>query len=1123
MSTAVKAVAGAIEIGGGIALMVFGGPVGVALGTMLLSSGIATEAGALAQALGSKAGLGITTRTPAASRQIIRGVQRVGGTIVYQSTTGGTLRQYNLVIVIAGDPVHGIENLYLDGRQVFWNNGSAYNQTVNGLNFGGDADGNDHTGPNGVQYNFGGKVFCAAFQGRQTSDPTVVSGSWVGPATITGLSPASYPGFASALEANDSAWAPSSQAVGAAAVVSSAIGSGGSITFNLESGGWGYPDGDYTLTVVDLVGSGSGAAGHIHCVGGSAVSVVTDSSGGSYVAPQATAPPGTTSTSIPYLGGCTYVYLKIEADLGTFPQFPEIKFTVHGKDDIYDPRTDTAGFTTNWALHVADVLMDPTWGLGDTSVNMDQLIAAANVCDEMVACAAGDEARYCMNWTCDASMSPGDQLSTMMRSKEGRLSRIGGEWYVWPAYWQGPSATFDENALLADIAWAAQRSLDQLCNRVTGKYIAPNFPFNVTGNLYDSNGFWNGQTQNNFPYGFQPTDYPEYAEDALHGFGEDVFLIADTPNLGAWSSATAYAAGAVVISGGTPWQATQASTNQTPSGASAYWKAAGNFLPFDLMQECTLSISEAQRVAKIHLLRNRQQGSGTLVMGLEAFQLQPLDVLEMNFAAWSWTNKLLEVAGAQGAKFKLRRAPSPGAQEGEGGEDTPALFVEVPVNETDSSVYEWDNLTEELTNYDVSPYGGAVNQWMVAPPTSVTATSNLSTALIQPDGSVIPRIELTWTEPADPFVTGGGSIRIQMTPHGTSAWEDVLLVGGTTTTAFLGNVISGSAYDLQIAAVRANGAQSAWVQVLNVVCGYALAASNLTPVAPAGTLNAVTSSAIDSDILIASPFTATFAGLSVSCTPSLTDIPSLTPQTLYSVYYIDTAFAGGSITPIATTNQNDFLNKPGYFLIGTILTPPWGSTRLAPSAWTFNGSGTVTNPANVYDGNVFSFASFQAAGTPAVPTALGGQLLYSGFPPINTTSGQQLKVFWSVTGSGIQPWIITASIGGGSQPAGPISALNDRSAWAASTAYAQWDKFSQGGVECLVVAPYTSGGTFGSTDMTNTCLLITSSFGTTSGGAVETTPLPTGLNMSLITVVFSSNGDPGAGINTFEPSEVYVQ
>lgn len=698
-----KAVLGAAEIAGGVALMATG--VGGPLGAMLLSSGITTEAGAIAQALGSKAGLATTTRSPASYRQIIRGEQRVPGVIVYSSTTGSSKRQYNLVIVLATHPCEAIVNLYLDGRQVFWSTSSSYNQTVNGVNFGGNADGNDHIGPNGVHYNFGGKVFCAGFYGKQTSDPTVVNGTWVGPTTIDDTT-ASYPGFCSALQANDGTWSPTAQ--------------------------------------------------------------------------------GT-----PYLAGCTYVYLKLEADSGTFPQFPEIRFTVRGKNDIFDPRTSTTGYTTNWALHVADAITDVKWGLGDNTVNQNQLIAAANVCDESVTCAAGTESRYTLHWHYDTSISPGDAIERMMSAAAGRLSRIGGEWFIWPAYWQGPSFTFDADSLIDTVQWTPKRSLDSLFNRVTGTYIAANYPYSVAGDLYDSNGYFYGQTQNNFPYAFQPTNYPMYACDQLHGYGTgvDVYLTED----------------------------------------------GGIYLPKEIDQPCVLSISQAQRVAKIMLLRNRQQGTGILPMNLGAYQMQPTDVLQMNFSRLSWSNKVLEVVGTTLRYVKPN------------GSDTAGWMVEVAVQETDSSVYEWST-TEELSPYDVPVMGGGVESYTVAAPTNVTITDDAATAQVLPDGTTLARALVQWTPPADTYVQNGGSIEVKYqlqastqsgipaslnpTQSGSvwvSDWIAAGTLDGTATFVYIPGITSQQDINVALRSVRSNGATSGWVEASLTHSAVQLAIVNLVP------------------------------------------------------------------------------------------------------------------------------------------------------------------------------------------------------------------------------------------------------------------------------------------------------
>jgi hypothetical protein len=82
----------------------------------LVIQGTAMEAGAIADALTQQRGSNVTIRQPAGNRQIILGMQRVGGVLVYATTTGGNHR----IIVLAGHVCHSILNLYIDGRKVFW-------------------------------------------------------------------------------------------------------------------------------------------------------------------------------------------------------------------------------------------------------------------------------------------------------------------------------------------------------------------------------------------------------------------------------------------------------------------------------------------------------------------------------------------------------------------------------------------------------------------------------------------------------------------------------------------------------------------------------------------------------------------------------------------------------------------------------------------------------------------------------------------------------------------------------------------------------------------------------------------------------------------------------------------
>ena len=617
----------------------------------LAAGGVAMEAGAIADALTSNRGTNVSIRQPAANRQIILGTQRVGGVIIYASSTGSHHDQYNRVIVIAGHVCHSILGLYLDGRKVYWDTSSNGNTTRNGVNFGGHADGNDHIGPDGNTYNFGGLVYCEARYGDQLSGDVLAS-----------------------LTANDPNWAAS-------------------------------PEGN------------------------------------------------------PYVGGCTYVYLKVEDDASMFPGQPEIRFDVNGKCDIYDPRTQTKGFTTNWALLVADRMTDPNLGLGMeySEINEPQLIAAANVCDESVTLAAGGtEARYACNWHGDTSIAPGDVIDTMMSAAAGRLSRIGGEWYIWPAYWQGPAFSFDKTVLLGDtLQWNPYRSLQERFNRVTGTYTAANYPYNAAGNLYDANGWYDGTIENTFQFGFQATNYPQFAMDTLHGYPSDQWLAAD----------------------------------------------GNNPLPKEIGMPCTLSISQAQRVAKIYLMRNRYEGTGVMSCSLATWGVQPTDVMQFTFPEHlGWSNKVLEISGTN---LHIEERSTATGSRGI------ACWFELQVNETGADVYEWSP-AEELTPYNV-PAGLQQTPYVVSPPTSISLASATSTGNNPGIGgnSTNYAISVTFGEPPDSQVT---LVQLQAKLHSDTNWYDGGSVSVSSPEAFIYGVNQGSVYDVRIRSLRSNGATSDWVE-----------------------------------------------------------------------------------------------------------------------------------------------------------------------------------------------------------------------------------------------------------------------------------------------------------------------
>lgn len=765
-----KAVQGLAMLGGAVALGAAASfdPALVATGlwekalVSLVVGGIGDEIGAIADALTQNRSEGITTRQPAAYRGVVYGTRQVPGVMVYASTTGSSDDQYNMVIVLAGHPCYAIQNLYLDGRKVYWDVGSTGNTTQNGYNFGGSANGNSYIGPDGTHYNFGTLVYCEARYGTQALGD-VIGG----------------------LTANDPTWA-------------------------------------------------------------------------------------TTSSGSPSLVGCTYVYLKVEYDTSMFPQFPEIRFTVSGNCNIYDPRTQTTGFSENWALCVADVLTNTDYGLAvpQSSINTAQLIAAANVCDEQVALAAGGtESRYTCNWCGDTSLTTGDILAQIFPAGGGdlaRLSCVGGEWFIYPGYWQGSSFTFDDNSLVAPIQWTPNRSFRDLFNRVKGTYIAPFYPYAVAGNLYDSNGYYDGQTANTFNLGWQPTDYPYYAQDSLHGYASDEWLAQD--------------------------------------GSRIIYK--------DLNHSACISVATSQRIAKMTLLRNRFQGSGTLSMMLDAYQMQPLDVMQFNFPLFGWDDETLEVTGLRLSTTTQNK------------QDTPGIGVEVDVQITDPSIYEWST-SEELNIYDV-PITTVNPSYIVGPPSELSLDSSAATALTSLDGIVTPRVLVSWTAPEDAYVT---QIQVEYQQTGASTWIDAGMVDVSLFQTYVSGVVAGQSYGFRIRSLRANGATSVWVEQDDYVISdtySSILSTGLNPNSPYNINNDATiNSIVDSsgsyaDIEIYGPGgigTAwdNYTGEGSATYPAAT----ITGLQFSTTYYVTLDVSDGDYA--AFTDYNDSLSD-AYIPVGSITT-----------------------------------------------------------------------------------------------------------------------------------------------------------------------------------------------------------
>jgi len=185
--------------------------------------------------------------------------------------------------------------------------------------------------------------------------------------------------------------------------------------------------------------------------------------------------------------GVAYIYTKLTYDQDVFANgIPNVSVEVEGKK-VYDPRTSTTAFSSNPALCLRDYLTNSTYGLGASSAEIDDamFITAANVCDELVALAAGGtEKRYTMNGVVDTANAPNDILGQMISACAGMLYYANGQWKLRVGKYITPTDTLTLDDLRGPIKVDTRVSGQSQFNAIKGIFVSP---------------------ENNW----QPTDFPE--------------------------------------------------------------------------------------------------------------------------------------------------------------------------------------------------------------------------------------------------------------------------------------------------------------------------------------------------------------------------------------------------------------------------------------------------------------------------------------------------------------------------------------------------------------------------------------------------------------------------------------
>jgi hypothetical protein len=181
------------------------------------------------------------------------------------------------------------------------------------------------------------------------------------------------------------------------------------------------------------------------------------------------------------LAGCAALYLRLTYDPDAFPGgIPNITVDIEGKDDILDPRTGLRGYSENPALCLADYLAQSSYGVGAgigaaDGTDVESVIEAANICDEMVPLATGgSERRYSCNGVVSLAESPKTIIEGLLSAMAGRCAVQGGTWRIHAGAYRVPEVTLTADDVRAGgLVLATRVSQSANFNAVRGQFVSP--------------------------------------------------------------------------------------------------------------------------------------------------------------------------------------------------------------------------------------------------------------------------------------------------------------------------------------------------------------------------------------------------------------------------------------------------------------------------------------------------------------------------------------------------------------------------------------------------------------------------------------------------------------------------
>ena len=253
-----------------------------------------------------------------------------------------------------------------------------------------------------------------------------------------------------------------------------------------------------------------------------------------------------------------------------------------------------------------------------------------------------------------------------------------------------------------------------------------------------------------------------------------------------------------------------------PSIQSNTYKAqdGGQRLWSDITMVFVSSPCQAQRIAKIELLKARQPITMQVKTTLKSCRYIVGDIIPVNYTRMGWTGKYFEINNMD---LALDSDDS----------GNPYISCSLTLRETASAIYDWS--TDDESTVDIAPNTNLPSPSDIPPPTNLNLQSGTSELFVRVDGTVWTRIKATWIAAARESVQSGGYYEIEYKKSSDSRWTPGGTARGEQTQAYIMDVEDGVDYDVRVRSVSNLGTKSVWAVYTNhTVIGKTEAPTNPT-------------------------------------------------------------------------------------------------------------------------------------------------------------------------------------------------------------------------------------------------------------------------------------------------------